>query len=531
MKKVTVIIIGGGATGAGILRDLSMRGIKAVLLEQGGLAYGTSSRFHGLLHSGGRYVVNDNESARECIEENIILKQVAKQCVEETEGFFVQTPEDDSSFIPKWEEGCQKAGIAYSELSLDEAFFLEPNLSRSISKVYRVPDSSIDGFRLVWHNILSAKHYGGEFHTYHKVTDIIVENGQVKGVKALNMIDNSVIDFACDYLINAAGSWAGEITAMAGLSVPISPDRGTLVIFNHRFTERVINRLHKSSDGDIFVPHGTVTILGTTSAEADSPSDKTPTSLEVIKLLDIGRHVFPNVYNYRILRAFAGTRPLYGAKGSGRSASRNFNIVNHKDEGLEGMISIFGGKLTTYRLMAEKVSDITAEILGNNTPCRTAVEPLVPDVSEACKSKAKKYFPPNTIKLISDRVGREFESLVDYMEKNKEGNTMVCECEMVSLAEVKHVAKSESSHYLNDIRLRTRLGMGTCQGTFCSLRVISALEKENITMDLKPIDNLKNFLQERWNGLRPVLWDKQLKEAELTRAVYFSTLNFNEGEI
>ena len=72
MISTTVIIIGGGATGSGVLRDLSMRGIPAIMLEQGGLAYGTSSRFHGLLHSGARYAVNDNESAKECIEENMI---------------------------------------------------------------------------------------------------------------------------------------------------------------------------------------------------------------------------------------------------------------------------------------------------------------------------------------------------------------------------------------------------------------------------------------------------------------------------
>ncbi|MBP2664838.1 MAG: glycerol-3-phosphate dehydrogenase, anaerobic, subunit [Firmicutes bacterium] len=83
--QATVVVIGGGATGVGILRDLSMRGIKTVLVEQKDLAYGTSSRFHGLLHSGGRYAVKDAESAQECIEENTILRKVARYAVEETE--------------------------------------------------------------------------------------------------------------------------------------------------------------------------------------------------------------------------------------------------------------------------------------------------------------------------------------------------------------------------------------------------------------------------------------------------------------
>ena len=461
---------------------------------------------------------------------NMILRQIGKQCVELTEGFFVQTPQDDSEFIPKWLEGCKTAGIKTEEVPLDEAFRLEPNLSRDISKVYRVPDSCIDGFRLVWQNAMSARKYGGELYTYHKVIEIVTESGKIKGVKALNRVTNEVVEFGCDYIINASGSWAGEMVALSGLApLPISPDRGTLLVFNHRFTSRVINRLHKSSDGDIFVPHGSVTILGTTSAEANTPDDKTPTSQEIVKLLDIGRAVFSYVDDYRILRAFAGTRPLYGAKGAGRNASRNFNIVNHTDEGLYGFVSIFGGKLTTYRLMAEKVTDVVANMAGVSTKCRTAVEPIIPDITEKTINKAKKYFPQGAVKIVADRIGADFVKVLDNMEKNQEKNEIVCECEMVTLSEIKYVAGDDASYYLNDIRLRTRLGMGTCQGTFCSLRAIAALENENIEMKLKPTDNIKNFLQERWNGLRPALWGGQLREAELTRAIYISTLNF-DGE-
>lgn len=529
MIYTTAIIIGGGATGSGILRDLSMRGIPAIVLEQGGIASGTSSRFHGLLHSGARYAVNDIESAKECIEENAILRKIGKCCTEITEGFFVQTAQDDISFIPTWLESCEKAGIKTEEVPLDIAFQLEPNMSKNILKVYKVPDSCIDGFRLVWHNILSARKYGGHIYTYHKVIEIIIQNGKIKGVRAINKITHKIVEFACDYIINATGSWASEIVALSGLSqLPLSPDKGTLLVFNHRFTSRVINRLHKSSDGDIFVPHGSVTILGTTSVKANSPYDKTPTSAEVIKLLNIGREVFPDIDNYRILRAFSGTRPLYGAKGSGRVASRNFNIVNHADEGLTGFVSIFGGKLTTYRLMAEKVSDIIAKLAGVNKKCRTADEPIIEEATGKTINKAKKYFPQGAINIVADRVGQDFDNILNNIEKNNEINELVCECEMVTLSEIKYVAGDETSYFLNDIRIRTRLGMGTCQGTFCSLRTISALEKADIGIYLEPVDNIKQFLQERWNGLRSALWGSQLKEAELTRAIYLSTLNINE---
>src|SRR4030042_6754123 len=96
--KTEVVVIGGGATGAGVLRDLALRGIEAILLEKGELTSGTSGRNHGLLHSGARYAVNDPDSARECISENRILKRIASPCLEETGGFFVALPQDPPGY-------------------------------------------------------------------------------------------------------------------------------------------------------------------------------------------------------------------------------------------------------------------------------------------------------------------------------------------------------------------------------------------------------------------------------------------------
>ncbi len=529
MKEYQVVIIGGGATGVGILRDLSMRGIKALLLEQGGLAHGTSSRFHGLLHSGARYVMGDMESARECIEENALLRKVCKQCVEETEGFFVQTLEDPDEYVDPWLNACADAGITTIPLDVKEAQLLEPNIATDIKKVYRVPDSCIDGFRLVWHNAAAARKYGSDFLTYHRVTGIKSANGKVQGVEVLNELTKEQFFVACQYIVNASGSWCGEIAHMADLDVPVSPDRGTLIVFNYRFTSRVINRLHKSFDGDIFVPHGSVTILGTTSSPAKSPGDTRPTSKEVLRLLEIGKPLFPDIDNYRILRAFAGTRPLYTPSGSsGRSASRNFNIVDHNEDGLFGFGSIFGGKLTTYRLMAEKMSDLVCKYLNVKEKCRTTTEPLITEADEHIRTKGKMFFQGQDIHLVEDRLGDAFVNVVESLtESGTKKNDLLCECEMVSTEEVIHVAQDEATHSLTDIRLRTRLGMGTCQGIFCSLRAIGTLTERNIPFKLNPTENLRSFLNERWKGLRPALWGMQLKELELGRAIYVATLNID----
>ena len=519
----------------GVLRDLSMRGVPAILAERGGFAAGTSSRFHGLLHSGGRYAVNDTESARECIEENMILRRIGRQCVEETEGFFALTPEDDPAWVERWTAGCAQAGIAAEEIDVAEALRLEPALSPEIRRVFRVPDSGVDGFRLVTHNAMSARRYGGRVLTHHEVTAIRHENGRVTGVTLHDRRGGKTVDIACRAVVNAAGSWAGQIAALAGLEVPVSPDRGALIVFNHRFTSRVVNRLRRGSDGDIFVPHGSVTILGTTSSPAERPDDTRPTSEEVLRLLDVGEALFPDVRNYRILRAFAGTRPLYAPGGAaGRQAGRGFQVVDHGEEGLSGMFSVFGGKLTTYRLMAEKAVDRAAAFLGVSAPCRTAEEPLVPEPDADTLARAARHFPVQGIRLMADRLGDALPEAVGAAEERAgrgggDANPLLCECEMVSLAEIECVGRDPASGTLTDIRLRTRLGMGTCQGTFCSLRSVAALADHGVELALSPADNVRGFLRERWKGLRPALWGVQAREMELSRAVYACVLNLDGG--
>ena len=97
--QTEVVIIGGGATGAGIARDLSLRGIPCLLVEKGDFTSGASGRNHGLLHSGARYAANDAEAARECAQEGALLKRLAPQCIQDTGGLFVAVAGDDERFV------------------------------------------------------------------------------------------------------------------------------------------------------------------------------------------------------------------------------------------------------------------------------------------------------------------------------------------------------------------------------------------------------------------------------------------------
>lgn len=529
MEKTRVVIIGGGATGVGILRDLSMRGVDAVLLEQRDLAFGTSSRFHGLLHSGGRYAVKDSAAAKECAEENAILRKIGRHCVEATEGFFVRMPEDDPAYEEKWVQACQTAGIPVESVSLAEARQMEPHLSDRAVAVYRVPDAAIDGFRLCRQNVLSAQKYGGRILTYTEAVGMEQRNGRVEAVRTRNAISGKEETISCEMVVNAAGSWVGQVAAFAGIPIHVTPDRGTLVAFNHRFADRVINRLRPPGNGDIFVPHGSVTILGTTSLPASRPDDFDPSTAEVRELLDIGKDMFEELPHFRILRAYTGTRPLYSADptATGRAASRNFVILDHSREGLAGFVSIVGGKLTTYRLMAEKLTDLVCEKLSVDTACRTAEEPIIEDPSPELLNKAKQFFPAFGVDLAASRMGPKFGETVDHLQHNPAKKQLVCECELVTLAEVETVAADPAIFTMSDIRRRTRMGMGTCQGSYCGLRAVGMMVDNELTQGMDTVDLLREFLEGRWNGIRPILWGQQMREAELTRGIYGAALNID----
>jgi glycerol-3-phosphate dehydrogenase len=525
-KSVQVVVIGGGVTGTGILRDLAMRGVTALLVEQGGLAGGTSSRFHGLLHSGARYAVGDGEAARECQRESRILQKIAPLWVAPTGGFFLQLPGDDPGYADRWVAACREAGIAAEEIDPREPLRANPALNPRLVRAFRVPDGTVDGFQVIWGNVSSARRYGGEVLTYTRAVSVLHGNGRVRGVELAGTLTGERRFVECQFVINAAGPWAEEVAALAGLRVRVAKDKGTLLAFNHRLTRQVLNRLRPPGDGDIFVPHGTVTILGTTSAAVDRPDRTRPDYREVRELLAAGRELIPDLEKYRPIRAFAGVRPLGGPPGgsgegvSGRSLSRHFTILDHGEtDGLAGFVSVVGGKFTTFRLTAEKAADLVARKLGVGTPCRTAREPLAVPVPRRLLTRGRKIFGTPGAQKAAGRLAGEFAGVVRQGEEDPQKSLVLCECELVSRAEIERAAADGYCRTLGDVRRKTRMGMGTCQGTFCAYRALGALGGHPAFAG-RSLGQLREFFQERWKGIRPVLWGEQLREAQLTLGIY-----------
>src|SRR5574344_1174003 len=267
MNEYDVIIIGGGATGAGTLRDCAMRGLKAVLIERSDIATGATGRNHGLLHSGARYAVTDQESARECISENQILRRIARHCVDETDGFFISLPGDDLSFQNKFVDSCRLAGIRADVYDPKEALALEPSMNPAVIGAVRVPDGSIDPFRLTASNISDAKSHGATVLTYHLVTELIRRGDAIVGVKLINERNGETSEIYAPVVVNACGIWGAHLAEMAGVRISMFPAKGALLIYGHRVNKIVLNRCRKPSDADILVPGDTICLIGTTSTK------------------------------------------------------------------------------------------------------------------------------------------------------------------------------------------------------------------------------------------------------------------------
>ncbi|MDE7443676.1 MAG: anaerobic glycerol-3-phosphate dehydrogenase subunit A, partial [Muribaculaceae bacterium] len=263
-NQYDVIVVGGGATGAGTARDCAMRGLSVLLVERLDFTPGSTGRNHGLLHSGARYAVTDQESASECIKENMILRRIASHCVEETGGLFVTLPEDDLNYQATFVESCTKAGIATEIIDPAEAVRLEPAVNPSIIGAVKVPDGAVDPFRLTTANVVDARRHGAHVLTYSEVIELIREQNRVVGVKLRNSRTGEITSAYANLVINAGGIWGHNIAKLADVTINMFPAKGALLIFGHRVNNMVINRCRKPADADILVPGDTISLIGTT---------------------------------------------------------------------------------------------------------------------------------------------------------------------------------------------------------------------------------------------------------------------------
>jgi glycerol-3-phosphate dehydrogenase len=510
-----VVVVGGGATGVAVLRDLARRGIRAILVERSDLGTGTSGRWHGLLHSGGRYAVNDQVSARECIEENQILRRIAPQTVEDMGGMFVQLPSDDPAYEQRFVEGCAQSGIPVERISGEEARRREPALSKDVRVAYVVPDAGIDSWAMLRAMSEDAGDHGARVLMRHPLIGVERRDGHINAVRVRDRVHDEDVLIGCEWVVNAAGAWAGEVGKLAGVRIHMIPGKGVMVVMALRYTHGVVNALRKPADGDIIVPQHEVAILGTTSVEVASADDIQVDIRDVDRMIDMTSQMVPSIANGRALRAFAGSRPLYKAEpeaadpssGPGpagddgdetREVSRTFTVLDHASrDGLDNMFSILGGKLTTCRQMAEALVDRLADRMGVTTPCTTATA-LLPGAEHGTHDLA---------------------APLRGIEEDHAYGELLCECELVTRKRVMEAVDAGVDE-LEDLRRKMRIGYGPCQGGFCVWRTAAMIVERGRGNQDDQLEGLERFLEERWRGQHTTIWGDQARQLLLNQAIY-----------
>jgi glycerol-3-phosphate dehydrogenase len=384
-QRFDLIIIGGGITGAGIARDAALRGLSVALIERRDFAGGTSSRSSKLIHGGIRYLQQgDVGLVREAATERYAVRKLAPHLARPVQ---MMVPVSSRASYAKLSVGLwtydRLAGVSdeerYRMLSREETLALEPKLrAEHIYGAGLYYEYVTHDARLVIEVVKSAAALGAVAANYAAVDGFVLEQGQIGGVEVRDQLSGDTFSVRGRVVVNAAGPWVDSVRLLGepgdkprlrltkGIHLGIRTERTGL--------SRIVVMNARDKRGVFAIPRGAVTYLGTTDTDYPQPEDYPYiTADDVAYLLDAANRTFdvdPPLVAEDVVSAWAGLRPLLQQEGKKPSE------LSRKDEimvGGGGLLSIAGGKLTTFRRMSERVVDMVAERLqaqGITAPTR-----------------------------------------------------------------------------------------------------------------------------------------------------------------
>jgi glycerol-3-phosphate dehydrogenase len=488
------VVIGGGMAGAGVARDLALRGASVALLEKGDFASGTSSKSSKLIHGGLRYLeLFDFRLVRESLREKKTLERLAPHLVRPLP-FLVPVYRGSKRGlitvrIGMWLYDLLTPGRErerFRVVRAVDALALEPSIQAQDLRGagYYFDDLLLFPERLCLENALSASRHGARVHNYCEVEEVTRGAGGIDGVRVRDLLTGRVHAVRAPVIVNCAGPWVDRLRELAGVQ-----DAGRRVLRTTkgihcmlpRMTDRAVY-LSTADDRMIFViPWREFSMIGTTDTDFDGDPDRLwATRDEVEYLLEAVRPALPDprVTFDQVAYTWAGVRPL--AYEEGRSASRVSRDHKVVVEGPEGrFLSVTGTKLTCFRSLAEQVGDRVMRALGRRVPSRSAGLTLDGLDEEVGKLEARAWMDVSdeiaatglareTLEVLVETYGRGYPRVLDLATKLPDGTARICPSNPEIVAQLHFAVGEEMAVSLQDFLLRrTAIGQSACLGLDC----------------------------------------------------------------
>jgi glycerol-3-phosphate dehydrogenase len=495
--SLDAVIIGGGMAGAGVARDLALRGVSVALFEKGDFASGTSSKSSKLIHGGLRYLeLFDWRLVRESLREKRTLERLAPHLVRPLP-FLVPVYRGSKRGLVTVRIGMWLYDLLTPGKVADRFRVMSPVEAVSVEPSIRPDDLRGAGFytddlllypeRLCLENILSAIRHGARAHNYCQVEEIVRDGDRVAGLHVRDLLTGQVIAVRARVVINCAGPWVDRVRDMAGLAADrphlLRTTKGAHCLLP-RLTDRAVY-VSTQDDRMVFViPWRDFSLVGTTDTDYDGDPDRVwATRAEVDYLLETVGHALNDsrISLENVAYTYAGVRPLSFEEGRATRVSREHKVVA---EGLGGrFLSITGTKLTCFRSLAQEVGDRVMSTLGRTAASRSAALTLDGLDEDVAKVEARAWMDVSaemaasgldreTLQVLVDTYGQGYRRVVELARKLPDGTDRLCPSNPEIVAQLHHAVGEELAVSLQDVLLRrTGIGQSHCQGRDCATSI------------------------------------------------------------
>jgi glycerol-3-phosphate dehydrogenase len=548
--EVDIAVIGGGVNGTGVARDLTLRGLKVALFERHDLGFGASGNSSGMIHGGPRYLLTTPGVTKSSCLDSGFIQKIAPHLLFRIPFLMpiMQGPNGrimlelyDAFFRAYDDFQPLKRGEPHTRLDLSDLLRLEPGLTGPILGGMTFDEWGVDGARLCVMNALDACERGASIHVHTMVTSLAKAPPEGAGrparyvVSVRDVLSGKTWRVGAKAVVNATGAWGPLTAALSGLptsSVKIRPAKGIHVVFDRRLSNYGL--MTNGIDGrQIFLePWQNMSVIGTTDDDYYGDlNDVRPTSEEVRYLVQGVARIFPAVREARIVATWAAVRPtLYAFGPNEDKLSREHEVVDHTVDGAPNVYSMLGGKLASYRLFSQEMSDRIARDFAPSTVCTTHTTPL--PGGDRIASDVDLSLIAGVTRVASRRLvyrhGSRSDNIALRVARRPRERAVVCACEPVIEAEVRHVIEVEMARTVEDVARRTRLGLGACGGMRCAARCGQILEGE---LDLAPGEGQRQaraFLIRHARMRIVAMGPAQAKQEALALAELQSTLGAGE---